>query len=142
MSLLYMNDSYKKEFEATVTAVTDDKFIVLSETAFYPQGGGQPCDTGKFIFNDKEYAVLFVGKFNGQISHEVDKPGLQVGDKIRGVLDWKKRYNHMRAHTASHVISAVFHEDFGAKITGNQLSEEKIRIDFNLENFDRELLQS
>lgn len=137
-----MDDSYLKEFEATVVSVHDDNLIVLDNTAFYPQGGGQPSDTGRLIRGDEAFPVVSVGKFSGSIRHEVSKPGLKEGDAVRGVIDWPRRYKLMRAHTASHIISSVFHEDFGCKITGNQLSKEKIRIDFDLEDFDRELLQS
>ena len=135
-----MDDSYCKEFEAEVTSAKD-KFVVLSTTAFYPNSGGQPYDIGKLIDeNGNEYEVVYVGKFAGNISHEVNKTGLKQGDKVKGVIDWQRRYKLMRSHTASHVLSAVMHDNYGAKITGNQLSLEKIRVDFNLESFDRELI--
>ncbi len=135
---LYMNDSYLKEFEAVVESVKDDKFIVLDRSAFYPSGGGQPHDTGSMICNGEEYPVVYVGKFSGQISHEVSKPGLKVGDKIMGKINWDRRYKFMRMHTAAHLVSSIFHNKMGALITGNQIDEEKTRIDFNMENFDRE----
>ena len=70
---LYFLDCYLKEFEATVEKVTDDKFVVLDRTAFYPESGGQPNDTGKLIreSDGAEFNVLHVGKFNGDISHEI-----------------------------------------------------------------------
>jgi len=140
---LYMDDSYLKEFEATVKSVKDEKFVVLDKTAFYPNGGGQPFDTGKLIGPDREeYSVVFVGKFNGEISHEVDKPGLKEGDKVKGVLNWERRYAHMRYHTTAHIVSAVLHKETGAKISGNQIYEYKLRIDFNLDDFDKDALQS
>lgn len=138
---LYMDDSYLKEFEAEVISVKDDKFVVLDQTAFYPNGGGQPYDTGKLIKNDEKFNVVFVGKFDGKISHEVDKPGLKAGDKVKGMINWDRRYKHMRYHTASHVLSAILHNESGAKISGNQIYEDKIREDFSLEDFDRELIQ-
>ncbi len=141
MRTLYMDDSYIKSFEAEVVSVKDGKFVVLSATAFYPNGGGQPFDTGKIIRDGVEFPVVFVGKFDGSISHEVSREGLKVGDKITGVIDWDRRYKLMRSHTASHVMSAVMHDDYGAKITGNQLSEDKIRIDFSLEDFDRDKIE-
>lgn len=139
---LYMDDSYLKEFEAVIEAVKDDKFIVLNHTAFYPNGGGQLFDTG-FIKNEsgEEFKVVFVGKFDGKISHEVDKPGLKVGDAVQCILDWNKRYSYMRHHTAAHIVSAVLHREAGAKITGNQINEDKLRIDFDLDNFDRDIIQ-
>ena len=137
-----MDDAYKQEFEAEVLEVNDGRFVVLDATAFYPKGGGQPHDTGVLLRGDESFKVLFTGKFDGKVSHEVDKEGLGPGDRVRGVIDWPRRYAHMRAHTASHVISSVFHGDLGCRITGNQLSEDRIRIDFDLESFDRELLEA
>lgn len=135
---LYLDDSYLKEFDAAVESVKDDKYVVLSETAFYPNSGGQLHDTGKFIKDNEEFNVVYAAKFGDVISHEVDKPGLKQGDKVKGVIDWDRRYRLMRSHTAAHVLSAIFHKEIGALITGNQLDLEKSRIDFNLENFDRE----
>ncbi len=131
-----------KEFEAKVVSITkggENKFfIVLDKTAFYPNSGGQPHDTGKIVKDGIEYPVVYVGKFSGKISHEVSKEGLKEGDSIKGIIDWDRRYALMRMHTAAHIISEVFHRDSGALITGNQLDMDKSRIDFSLENFDRE----
>ena len=136
---LYMEDNYLREFKATVKSVNEGRFIILDNTAFYPNSGGQPHDTGKIIAeNGDEYNVVYVGKFSGSISHEVDKEGLKPGDKIKGIIDWNRRYKLMRYHTAAHVVSAVIHNKTGALITGNQKSEEKARIDFNLDEFDKE----
>ncbi|MGM5484281.1 MAG: alanyl-tRNA editing protein AlaXM [Nanobdellota archaeon] len=137
MKALYMEDSYLKEFNTKVKKA-DGKYIVLEETAFYPKSGGQPFDTGKIIDEEgNEYKVVFTGKFDGEISHEVDKEGLSEGKNVKGIIDWERRYKLMRAHTASHILSAVFHNEAGAKITGNQLDLEKSRVDFSLEDFDR-----
>jgi misacylated tRNA(Ala) deacylase len=142
MNPLYMDDAYMKEFEATVESVQKDGenkyFVVLDNTAFYPNGGGQPYDTGRLVREGNEYPVVFVGKFGGKISHEVSAEGLKAGDKVKGFIDWERRYQLMRSHTAAHVMSAVFHKDAGALITGNQIELEKIRIDFSLDEFDRE----
>ena len=138
---LYMNDSYLKEFEAVVKSVKDDKYIVLSQSAFYPQGGGQPFDTGAMLTDGQDYPVVFVGKFEGKISHEVGKPGLKVGDKIIGKIDWDRRYRLMRMHTAAHIIDAVLYNDAKALCTGNQLGSDKSRIDFSLDVLDRDKIQ-
>jgi len=135
---LYMTDCYLKEFDANVVSVKDDKFVVLDRTAFYPNSGGQPYDTGKMIADEgTEHRVVFVGKFDGEISHEVDKPGLKPGDHVHCIIDWERRYKHMRMHTAAHVISIIIEKDAGALITGNQLGLDKSRIDFDLKDFDR-----
>ncbi|MCP3685639.1 MAG: alanyl-tRNA editing protein [bacterium] len=138
---LFMEDCYLKEFEAEVTSIEGNK-VELDKTAFYPESGGQPTDKGKLICGDTEYAVNFVRKDKGRIIHELDKEGLQNGDKVKGVLDWERRYLFMRYHTACHVLSGIVSKETNAQITGNQIAEDKARIDFNLENFDRELIKS
>lgn len=135
---LYLDDCYLREFEATVAEVNNEKYVVLDRTAFYYNSGGQPYDTGKLVCNGEGYKVVYVGKFGGKISHEVDKPGLKPGDKVHGTIDWERRYKLMRTHTAAHIVSAIFHKEAGALITGGQLGLDKSRIDFSLEDFDRE----
>ncbi len=137
MEILYLEDQYLKEFEAEVEEA-NGKYIILNKTAFYPQSGGQSYDLGTIKHEDKEYKVIYTGKFSGKISHEVDKEGLKPGDKVKCKIDWERRYKLMRMHTAAHIVSAVFHKEAGALITGNKLEPEKSRIDFNIENFDRE----
>ncbi len=139
---LYLNDMYLQEFEAEVISVTDEKFIVLSQTAFYPKSGGVSYDQGILIRENEEFKVVFVGKFGGKISHEVDKTGLKVGDRITGKLDWDRRYTLMRYHTAAHVLSGAFFKNLKAKISGNEISIDQGRIDFNLEDFDRSLIEA
>ncbi|PIY60532.1 alanyl-tRNA editing protein AlaX [Candidatus Woesearchaeota archaeon CG_4_10_14_0_8_um_filter_47_5] len=137
---LYMDDSYLKEFDATVVKASG-KYVVLDQTAFYPNSGGQPHDTGVMITPDgKMFKVVYVGKFEEDISHEVDSEGLKAGDRVHGVLDWERRYRLMRMHTAAHVVDGVFNNEAGALITGGQLDVDKSRIDFDLEAFDREKL--
>ena len=133
-----MNDSYLKEFEATVESVKDDKYVILDKTAFYPTGGGQPHDTGTFVCNGEDYPVVYTGKFSGQVSHEVSKPGLKIGDKVIGRINWDRRYKFMRMHTAAHILISIFNRESNVLITGNQIDEDKTRIDFSMENFDRE----
>jgi misacylated tRNA(Ala) deacylase len=137
---LYLEDSYLKECDATVVSVKDGKYVVLNQTIFYPKGGGQPWDTGKMIKGNEAYNVVYVGKFSGEISHEVDHAGLREGDKVRCVLDWERRYKLMRSHTAAHVFASLLCTGTGALVTGNQLEEDKIRFDFSLEKFDPEIL--
>lgn len=116
---------------------------MLNKTLFYPQSGGQPNDTGIItrISDNSKFNVLNVYKDSGKIFHEVDKEGLKKGDKIKGEIAWQRRYKLMRAHTAAHIISEVIHKETKALITGNQISEDKVRIDFSLDNFNKEQLQ-
>ena len=137
---LYLEDSYLKECDATVVSAKDGKYVVLNQTIFYPKGGGQPWDTGKIIKGNEIYNVVYVGKFSGEISHEVDHAGLREDDKVRCVLDWERRYKLMRSHTAAHVFASLLCTGTGALVTGNQLEEDKIRFDFSLERFDPEIL--
>ncbi|VVC01226.1 Alanyl-tRNA editing protein AlaX-M [uncultured archaeon] len=137
---LYLTDSYLKECDATVTEATD-KNVVLDKTVFYPRGGGQPSDTGRIIAAGIEYAVLSVSKKEGKTIHELDKEGPKAGDAVHCVLNWERRYKLMRSHTAAHVLGATMYNELGVLITGNQIEEDKIRFDFNLESFDRDLLE-
>ncbi len=146
---LYLKDCYLKEWEAVVASVQkkDDKaqFIILDKTAFYPNSGGEPYDTGTItrLSDEKVFKVVFVGKFCGNISHEVEVAGdeLKPGDKVKCILDWERRHLFMRYHTADHIFTRVIINHTGAKITGNQISPEKSRVDFDLENFDREAFE-
>ena len=93
---LYMDDSYLKNWQAKIVNVKDDKYIILDKTAFYPKGGGQPWDEGFLTKNGERFRVVYVGKFSGEISHEVDKPGLKEGDEVSCELNWDRRYTYLR----------------------------------------------
>ncbi len=145
--LLYLEDSYMKEFDAEIVSVDDGRFVVLDQTAFYPNSGGQIHDEGTLITDDgREFDVVFVAKRDDAVSHEV-KPKdpsqkiLEPGDKVHGKIDWERRHKLMRSHTAAHVVSGVIADDLGAQIYGNQKTIEKVRVDFNTENFDKEYLK-
>ncbi len=139
---LFLKDSYLKEFEAVVETVTDNKFVVLNKCAFYPQGGGQPSDTGFLEKDGEKMPVVFAKKLGQDISLEVENCSLKKGDVVNGTIDWDKRYKFMKMHSLSHVLSSVILSETGALITGNQLGFDKSRMDFNVENFDRALLES
>ena len=139
---LYMDDSYLRSWKTKISSVSDDKFVVLEQTAFYPKGGGQPWDEGFIIKNDEKFKVVYVGKFSGKISHEVDKSGLQKGDEVSCELDWNRRYTYMRYHTASHLISNILYRRTNAKITGNQIEMDKTRMDFSMVDYSPEKLRA
>jgi len=139
---LYMDDSYLKEWNAKVVSVSKDKFIILDKTAFFPRGGGVEYDTGTINTEDgKEFNVVYTGKFSGEISHEVDKGGLKEKDIVNCKLNWKRRYLLMRYHTATHVLSGVFFNEYNLQVTGNQLTTEKGRIDLNMDEMDVDLIK-
>jgi len=141
---LYLDDSYLKESEANITKVTEGKFVVLDKTIFYPQGGGQPSDTGKLVKeNEEKVNVIFAKQFGEEISHQIEpENSLKEGKKIKCVLDWEQREKFMRMHTSAHILAGVINKEIGALITGNQLGLEESRMDFNVPEFDRELLKT
>ncbi|MEM2121177.1 MAG: alanyl-tRNA editing protein AlaXM [Candidatus Woesearchaeota archaeon] len=142
--LLYLLNCYLKEFESKIISVREENnnlFVVLEKTAFYPRSGGQPEDKGFLIKENNKFFVKDVIKNDNEVIHVVEKNNgcdLKVGDLVMGEIDWQRRYYFMRCHTAAHVLSAIINKETGALITGNNIDEEKVRIDFNLENFDRE----
>ena len=148
MDVLYLLDCYVKEFEATVTDVADDRFVILDRTAFYPDSGGQPHDTGVLVRegDGREFPVTYTRKIDDLISHEVTIADsgsvLAAGDRVTGRIDWERRYLFMRSHTACHVLSAVIHKETGALITGNRIGEARTRVDFSLKDFDRSEIKS
>ncbi len=137
---LYFSDAYLKDFDATVTAV-DGVNVVLDQTAFYATGGGQPNDTGKLVCNGKEHQIMNIKKGEHGTVHVVAEPGLKIGDRVHGVLDWERRYRFMRMHTAAHVLSATVNKLTGALVTGKQLDLQQSKIDFALEQFDKDKIQ-
>ncbi len=137
---LYFSDSYLKEFDSTVVAMEGTN-VILDQTAFYATGGGQPNDTGKLICNGKDYAVTDVKKSDQGTVHVIAEPGLKIGDRVHGVIDWERRYRFMRMHTAAHVLSATVNKFTGALVTGKQLDLQQSKIDFSLEQFDKDKIQ-
>ncbi|MHA2035053.1 MAG: alanyl-tRNA editing protein [Promethearchaeota archaeon] len=137
-----MDDSYLKTWDGVITSVKDGKYVTLDKTAFYPKGGGQPWDEGNIIRNNEKFKVVYVGKFSGEISHEVETSGLKIGDKILCELDWDRRYTFMRYHTASHLISNILYNKANAKITGNQIEMDKSRMDFSMLDYSPEKLRT
>ena len=137
---LYMDNSYLKAWKAKIISIKDDKYIILDQTAFYPKGGGQPWDEGFIIKNKQRFRVVYTGKFSGEISHEVENPGLNAGDEVSCEIDWERRYTFMRYHTACHLISNVLFNKTDAKITGNQIDLDKSRMDFSMTDYSPEKL--
>ncbi|MBW3010794.1 alanyl-tRNA editing protein [Candidatus Woesearchaeota archaeon] len=137
---LYMTDCYLKTCTAKVIEA-NGLFIVLDQTIFYPESGGQLTDTGKMTKDGTVYHVRFAKKIAGNITHEVDKQGLKQGDEVTVELDWERRHTMMRYHTAAHLLSATIFNETKAMITGNQLKLTGGRIDFSLEDFDREAME-
>ncbi len=106
--LLYMDTiegNYIKEFNAAIIKTSDD-YVILDQTAFYPEGGGQPSDTGIIRWEEKTSQVTHVTK-KGIIKHSIKGETPPIGTRVHAVIDWPTRYAHMRMHTAQHIISGV-----------------------------------
>lgn len=137
--LLYLTDAYIKEFEATVTAQVDGG-VALDRTAFYPGGGGQPNDVGALTAGDQSWNVTKVKKVGGQVVHFVEGEPPAVGTAVTGRLDWQRRYQLMRTHTAMHVLCGVVWRDYEASVTGGNMDPLQGRMDFEFERMQQELV--
>ena len=131
--LLFRVEPYTRTCEARVSAV-DGEAVRLDRTVFYPEGGGQPGDTGILRMDDgTEIAVRNTRKGEGadNVLHLIDPDSAPPapGSRVVAELDWERRYRHMRMHTCLHLLSAVI----DAPVTGGQLSAEKGRLDFDVD---------
>ena len=137
--LLYLPDADDvTEFEATVTEAAEE-YIILEGTYFYPEGGGQPADRGTLSWDGGEATVRDVRKNHGDVRHYLDTvegtlPA--VGETVAGAVDAGRRAALRRMHTAQHVVSRVVLVEFDATTAGNQIHEDRSRIDFEPANFD------
>ncbi|MCS7365611.1 MAG: alanyl-tRNA editing protein AlaXM [archaeon GB-1867-035] len=141
--LLYLYDSYLREFEAEVVKIEENK-VILNQTAFHPLTGGVANDTGYLLKDNEKYRVIDVklNKETGEVIHIIDgEVKLKPGDKVKGVIDWDRRYRLMKLHTAAHLIAAVLYRDYNALITGGHVDVEKAKEDFNLEKPDRRIFE-
>jgi misacylated tRNA(Ala) deacylase len=139
--MLYMRDvesNYIREFDAKVVERGFD-YVILDRTAFYPLGGGQPSDTGSLVWSGGTAEVKEVTKKEGVRHHLVQNPDI-VPDAVRGVLNWERRYAHMRMHTAQHILSGVVYDICKARTVGNQLYHDRSRIDFAPIKFTDEMV--
>ena len=126
---LYYSDPFLQEFTATVLSCEQDKAgwkVVLDRTAFYPEGGGQPADTG--ILGDAK--VIDVREKEGVIVHTCDK-ALNVGDTATGRIDWARRFDHMQQHSGEHIVSGIICARYGCDNVGFHLGKDIVTIDFN-----------
>ena len=137
--LLYLPDADGvTEFEATVTEATEE-YIVLDGTHFYPEGGGQPADRGTLSWDGGEATIRDVRKNHGDVRHYLDTlEGTlpEEGATVAGEVDAERRSKLRRMHTAQHVVSRVVLAEFDATTAGNQIHEDRSRIDFEPADFD------
>ena len=133
--LLYIGDSYLKEFEAKVTKA-GPRFVVLDKTAFYPESGGQPSDTGVLITEKDSVSVKKVMKRGREIFHYLEK-NIRVGVKTRGVIDWYSRYYNMKRHSAEHLLTGLFEKEKAGPKVYSDLS----RLDFKPSKISVDVLE-
>lgn len=136
---LYENNAYLRKFDAEVvscTAAGKDWEVTLDKTAFYPEGGGQPCDLGTL----GDAAVLDVQIRGGEIVHRCDRP-LEAGSRVRGEIDWDRRFDLMQQHSGEHLVSGLIHAKYGYDNVGFHMGKDSITIDFNGEIDEAGLLE-
>ena len=138
---LYETDAYAKEFDAVVTEQVEGG-VLLTRTAFYPGGGGQPCDVGTLAAGGRVWNVTAVKKVDGRPVHFLAGDLPPVGTAITGRLDWTRRYQLMRTHTAMHILCGVVFRDYGAQVTGGNMEPLQGRMDFEFETMRAELVSA
>ena len=126
---LYQIDSYRTDFEALVTelvTVEGRSGVVLDATLFYPESGGQPCDTGTL----GGIAVEGVVEEGARIIHLLARePGFAVGERVKGIVDWRRRFINMQQHTGQHILSQAFEQVLDAATVSSSLGTEHSTID-------------
>jgi len=143
--LLYQSDSYLREFDARLSSVEAEmRAVILDRSAFYPGGGGQPCDLGVIEAQGRQFPVEKVKKHGEDVFHYLGgtDPLPSAGSATRGTLDWARRYQLMRTHTALHVLCGVVFRDYGAQVTGGDMEPFKGRMDFEFETMHGELVRA
>ena len=131
MNKLFENDSYLTRFTARVLSCAQGKKgydITLDQTAFFPEGGGQPYDTGTL----GGVQVLEVHNREGQIVHTCAGP-LEVGAQVEGTVDWERRLDHMQQHSGEHIVSGLAHAKYGCDNVGFHMGSDVVTIDLNVE---------
>jgi misacylated tRNA(Ala) deacylase len=137
---LFHTDSYLREFPARVIAVQGQQ-VTLDRTAFYPTGGGQPCDHGWLQASTQRWPVVNVRKDGDEIWHETEGEPPTLGLEVSGHIEWERRYSLMRTHTALHMLAGVIWRTYGAQVTGGNMEPLRARMDFEFESMRRELVQ-
>ncbi len=130
--LLYLRDAYLRSFDATVVDVRAGA-VALDRSAFYPTGGGQPHDTGTLA----DATVVDVRKEGDMVWHHllgsVDGTVLAAGAVVSGEIDWDRRHQLMRTHTALHVLCGVIWQRWSTPVTGGNMEPLGARMDFEFD---------
>ncbi|MEI4771278.1 DHHA1 domain-containing protein [Psychrobacillus sp. FJAT-51614] len=133
---LYYEDPYIQTFSAKVIKQEQD-YVVLSETAFYPTGGGQPHDTGTL----NNISVTNIETIEGEIRHYLATNLPSDVGYVEGAIDWKRRFDHMQQHSGQHILSAAFDNLFGLKTVSFHLGKDSSTIDIDTSEVSGEQLQ-
>ena len=126
---LYYQDAHLREFSAHVVSCEPEKdhwAVVLDQTAFYPEGGGQPGDTGTL----DSVRVLDTHARGEEIVHDCDAP-LPIGSAVQGTIDWARRFDYMQQHSGEHIVSGIIHRRFGYENVGFHMGADMVTIDFS-----------
>jgi len=132
--MLYYQDQYMKEFEAKALKVLSDEYVVLDKTCFFPEGGGQPADSGHIVSGSSKVEVIDVQKIGTVIIHKLkNATAFKKGSIVKGVIDWDKRYGLMKNHTATHVVGGAARRVLGNHVWqyGTQKGVESSRLDIS-----------
>jgi misacylated tRNA(Ala) deacylase len=128
-SEIFRDDPYKKECEAKILDFGDN-WIILDQTVFYAEGGGQLGDTGLIKAGQQEIQIENTIKENNLIKHIFNsKFDFEIGDNVTCIIDWDRRYKLMKMHTSLHLLCSLVN----AKVTGGSVGDGKGRLDFNLD---------
>ena len=138
---IFHHDAYVRTFDARIAA-SDGGSVTLDRTAFFPGGGGQPCDMGMLSSESGVVrSVASVRRRDGDIWHELDGVAFAVGEAVMGTLNWTHRHQLMRTHTALHILCGVVWRDFGAHVTGGNMTPLAARMDFELESMSADFAE-
>lgn len=127
MNEMFYRDAYIREFDSrVVSCVKGKKYyeVILEDTAFYPEGGGQPADHGTL----NGTAVVDTKRRDDAVIHFTKEP---VEGSVHGVIDWARRFDHMQQHSGEHMVSGLIHQKYGYENIGFHLGEEVITLDFS-----------
>jgi misacylated tRNA(Ala) deacylase len=143
--MIYQTDSYVQSFDARVVGIDPENHgVVLDRTAFYPGGGGQPYDTGALTVEGTIYPLKRARKNGDEIIHILEEGASlpAAGAQVHAQLDWNRRYQLMRTHTAMHILCGVIFRDYGASVTGGDMDPLQGRMDFEFESMHKDLVQT